>query len=156
MGIPQMGIQEGFLIIHKPAVWTEMLLGHHLSQVDNATVAPHCGDKLELFAALGTGRLRVLVVAVHHKDVLLEMRGVDEAAAGAVAELAGKPPDILVDTFNVDLERVSRAQSFLAHVTLQSVRLDSAMHLEMFGQILHRFAAFCAQPIFFTAATAAA
>ncbi len=37
---------------------TEVFLGHHLAQVDNATVAPHCGDKFKLFAAIHAQRLR--------------------------------------------------------------------------------------------------
>jgi hypothetical protein len=36
---------------------TEVFLGHHLTQVDNATVAPHCGDKFKLFAAIHAQRL---------------------------------------------------------------------------------------------------
>jgi len=36
---------------------TEVFLGHHLAQVDDATVAPHCGDKFKLFAAIHAQRL---------------------------------------------------------------------------------------------------
>ena len=88
-----------YLIVHELAEGTEVLLGHHLAQVDDATVAPHGGNKLKLLATLGTGRPGIAVVPMDHQDVLLEVGGVDEAAAGAVvAELAGKPPDTLVHT----------------------------------------------------------